>query len=405
MITLRNLDELLKENLKDKVVLVRVDLNVPTKDNIILDETRVERIIPTIKELAMRGCKVCLLSHFGRPDGKNNKQLSLRQVIAPLEKYLKKEIIFSDYSYGDKVKKTINNAPSGSIILFENTRFEDGEKKNDQALAKNISKNANYFVNDAFSVSHRSHVSTTGLTKHLPSYSGRYLDQEILMINNALNLGNGKRLGIIGGSKISTKLKVLENLINNLDKLFVGGGMANTFLLAKGYKIGKSLCESSMINTANNILEHAKNKNCELILPVDALIAKDMKKGSLFNEVSISKVPGDALILDIGPKTISNLNEILGKVSSVVWCGPLGLFEVNPFQTGTISVAKEISRLTKQKALISVAGGGDTVAALSQSSYNKDFTYISTAGGAFLELLAGENLPGIEVLKLDSEEK
>ena len=405
MITLRNLDELLKENLKDKIVLVRVDLNVPIKDNIILDETRVERIIPTIKELIMGGCKVCLLSHFGRPDGKNNKQLSLRQVIAPLEKYLKKEIIFSDYCYGDKVKKTINNAPPGSIILFENTRFEDGEKKNDPALAKNISENANYFVNDAFSVSHRSHVSTTGLTKHLPSYSGRYLDQEILMINNALSLGGGKRLGIIGGSKISTKLKVLENLTSNLDKLFIGGGMANTFLLAKGYKIGKSLCESSMINTANSILEHAKNKNCELILPVDALIAKDMKKGSLFNEVSISKVPSDALILDIGPKTISNLNEVLGKVSSVVWCGPLGLFEVNPFQTGTISVAKEISRLTKQKALISVAGGGDTVAALSQSGYNKDFTYISTAGGAFLELLAGENLPGIEVLKLDSEEK
>jgi len=405
MITLRNLDELLKENLKDKIVLVRVDLNVPIKDNIILDETRVERIIPTIKELIMGGCKVCLLSHFGRPDGKNNKQLSLRQVIAPLEKYLKKEIIFSDYCYGDKVKKTINNAPPGSIILFENTRFEDGEKKNDPALAKNISENANYFVNDAFSVSHRSHVSTTGLTKHLPSYSGRYLDQEILMINNALSLGDGKRLGIIGGSKISTKLKVLENLTSNLDKLFIGGGMANTFLLAKGYKIGKSLCESSMINTANSILEHAKNKNCELILPVDALIAKDMKKGSLFNEVSISKVPSDELILDIGPKTISNLNEVLGKVSSVVWCGPLGLFEVNPFQTGTISVAKEISRLTKQKALISVAGGGDTVAALSQSSYNKDFTYISTAGGAFLELLAGENLPGIEVLKLDSEEK
>ena len=405
MITLRNLDELLKENLKDKVVLIRVDLNVPIKDNIILDETRVERIIPTIKELIMGGCKVCLLSHFGRPDGKNNKQLSLRQVIAPLEKYLKKEIIFSDYCYGDKVKKTINNAPPGSIILFENTRFEDGEKKNDPELAKNISENANYFVNDAFSVSHRSHVSTTGLTKHLPSYSGRYLDQEILMINNALSLGGGKRLGIIGGSKISTKLKVLENLTSNLDKLFVGGGMANTFLLAKGYKIGKSLCESSMINTANNILEHAKNKNCELILPVDALIAKDMKKGSLFNEVSISKVPSDELILDIGPKTISNLNEVLGKVSSVVWCGPLGLFEVNPFQTGTTSVAKEISRLTKQKALISVAGGGDTVAALSQSGYNKDFTYISTAGGAFLELLAGENLPGIEVLKLDSEEK
>ena len=329
----------------------------------------------------------------------------MRRIIPPLEKHLKKEIIFSESCYGDEVKKIINNASSESIILFENTRFEAGEEENDPKLAKEISKNANYFVNDAFSVSHRSHVSTTGLSKYLPSFSGRYLDQEILMINKSLSLGDGKRLGIIGGSKISTKLKVLENLTNNVDKLFVGGGMANTFLLAKGYKIGKSLCESSMINTANNVLEHAKNKNCELILPVDALIAKDMKKGSLFNEVSISKVPSDALILDIGPKTISNLNEVLGKVSSVVWCGPLGLFEVNPFQTGTISVAKEISRLTKQKALISVAGGGDTVAALSQSGYNKDFTYISTAGGAFLELLAGENLPGIEVLKLDSEEK
>ena len=405
MITLRNLDQLLKENLKDKIVFVRVDLNIPIKDNLILDDTRIERIIPTIKELKKHGCKICLLSHFGRPDGKNNEKFSLKQVIPSLEKHLREKIIFSESFYGDNVKTILNNAPSKSIILFENTRFEDGEEKNDKELAKKISMNGNYFVNDAFSVSHRSHVSTTGLSKYLPSFSGRYLDQEILMINKSLSLGDGKRLGIIGGSKISTKLKVLENLTNNVDKLFVGGGMANTFLLAKGYKIGKSLCESSMINTANNVLEHAKNKNCELILPVDALIAKDMKKGSLFNEVAVSKVPNDALILDIGPKTINNLTEALSKVSTVVWCGPLGLFEVNPFQTGTVSVAKEISRLTKENALISVAGGGDTVAALSQSNFSKDFTYISTAGGAFLELLAGKNLPGIEVLKLDSEGK
>ena len=242
-------------------------------------------------------------------------------------------------------------------------------------------------------------MSTTGLSEFLPSFSGLYLDKEILMINKALNIGDGKRLGIIGGSKISTKLKVLENLTEKLDILFVGGGMANTFLLAKGYKIGKSLCEKTMLETAVNILETAKNKNCKLILPVDALIANDMEKGTSFSEVMIDEVPDDALILDIGPKTIEVINSFLSTVSTAVWCGPLGLFELNPFQTGTVSVAKEISKLTKEEKLVSVAGGGDTVAALSQSNYNKDFTYISTAGGAFLELLAGENLPGIEVLK------
>ena len=226
-----------------------------------------------------------------------------------------------------------------------------------------------------------------------------YLDKEILMINKALNIGDGKRLGIIGGSKISTKLKVLENLTEKLDILFVGGGMANTFLLAQDYKIGKSLCEKTMLETAVNILKTAKNKNCKLILPVDALIANDMEKGTSFSEVMIDEVPDNALILDIGPKTIESINSFLGTVSTAVWCGPLGLFELNPFQTGTVSVAKEISKLTKEEKLVSVAGGGDTVAALSQSNYNKDFTYISTAGGAFLELLAGENLPGIEVLK------
>ena len=399
MITLRNLDQLLKENLKDKIVFVRVDLNIPIKDNLILDDTRIKRIIHTIKELSKHGCKICLLSHFGRPDGKNNENFSLKQVIPSLEKHLREKIIFSESLYGDNVKTILNNAPSKSIILFENTRFEEGEEKNDKELAKKISMNGNYFVNDAFSVSHRSHMSTTGLSNYLPSYSGRYLEQEILMINKALSVSEGKRLGIIGGSKISTKLKVLENLTEELDILFVGGGMANTFLLAQGFKIGKSLCEKSMLDTALNILETAKNKKCKIILPEDALIAKNMEKGTPFDEITIDKVPDDSLILDIGSKTIRSMNKCLSKVNSVVWCGPLGLFEVNPFQTGTVAIAKEISNLTKKNKLVSVAGGGDTVAALSQSNYDKDFTYISTAGGAFLELLAGEELPGIEVLK------
>ena len=399
MLNLRNLDQLLKENLKDKIIFIRVDLNVPIKDEIVLDETRIERIIPTINALLEKESKICLLSHFGRPDGTNNSKFSLNKIISSLEKYLKKDILFIENSFEENVKEKIQSSSNNQIVLYENTRFHDGEEKNDQDLAMKVAQNADYFVNDAFSVSHRSHVSTVGIAKCLPSFSGRYLEKEILMINKSLNTNSGERLGIIGGSKISTKLKVLENLTENVDKLFVGGGMANTFLLAKGFKIGKSLCERSMINTANNILLKAEKNNCEIVLPIDALVAKDMEKGTSFNETSIDKIPSDALILDIGSKTISKITDILQEMSTVVWCGPLGLFELNPFQTGTVSIAKEISMLTKNKKIISVAGGGDTVAALSQSNYNKDFTYISTAGGAFLELLAGEKLPGLEVLR------
>ena len=399
MLNLRNLDQLLKENLKDKIIFIRVDLNVPIKDEIVLDETRIERITPTIKELLEKEPKICLLSHFGRPDGANNSKFSLNKIISSLEKHLKKDILFIENSFEENVKEKLQSLSNNQIALYENTRFHDGEEKNDQDLAMKVAQNADYFVNDAFSVSHRSHVSTVGIAKCLPSFSGRYLEKEILMINKSLSTNSGERLGIIGGSKISTKLKVLENLTENVDKLFVGGGMANTFLLAKGFKIGKSLCERSMINTANNILLNAERNNCEIVLPIDALVAKDMEKGTSFNETAIEKISSDALILDIGSKTISKITDILQEMSTVVWCGPLGLFELNPFQTGTVSIAKEISMLTKNKKIISVAGGGDTVAALSQSNYNKDFTYISTAGGAFLELLAGEKLPGLEVLR------
>ena len=399
MLNLRNLDQLLKENLKDKIIFIRVDLNVPIKDEIVLDETRIERITPTINELLEKESKICLLSHFGRPDGTNNNKFSLNKIISSLEKHLKKDILFIENSFEENVKEKLQSLSNNQIALCENTRFHDGEEKNDQDLAMKVAQNADYFVNDALSVSHRSHVSTVGIAKCLPSFSGRYLEKEVLMINKSLSKNSGQRLGIIGGSKISTKLKVLENLTENVDKLFVGGGMANTFLLAKGFKIGKSLCERSMINTANNILLNAERNNCEIVLPIDALVAKDMEKGTSFNETSIERIPSDALILDIGSKTISIITDILQEMSSVIWCGPLGLFELNPFQTGTVSIAREISILTKNKKIISVAGGGDTVAALSQSNYNKNFTYISTAGGAFLELLAGEKLPGLEVLR------
>ena len=399
MLNLRNLDQLLKENLKDKIIFIRVDLNVPIKDEIVLDETRIERITPTINELLEKESKICLLSHFGRPDGTNNNKFSLNKIISSLEKHLKKDILFIENSFEENVKEKLQSLSNNQIALCENTRFHDGEEKNDQDLAMKVAQNADYFVNDALSVSHRSHVSTVGIAKCLPSFSGRYLEKEVLMINKSLSKNSGERLGIIGGSKISTKLKVLENLTENVDKLFVGGGMANTFLLAKGFKIGKSLCERSMINTANNILLNAERNNCEIVLPIDALVAKDMEKGTSFNETSIERIPSDALILDIGSKTISIITDILQEMSSVIWCGPLGLFELNPFQTGTVSIAREISILTKNKKIISVAGGGDTVAALSQSNYNKNFTYISTAGGAFLELLAGEKLPGLEVLR------
>lgn len=399
MLNLRNLDQLLKKNLKDRIVFIRVDLNVPFKDDSILDSTRIERIGPTINELTKKGSKVCLLSHLGRPNGENNDKFTLKKIVPSLKKYLKKDILFLDDFYDEKNKKKIGSLSSEQIVLFENTRYHNGEEKNDMELASRVSKNADYFVNDAFSVSHRSHLSTVGLAKYLPSFSGRYLEQEISMINKSLNISTGKKFGIIGGSKISTKLKVLENLSNNVDFLFIGGGMANTFLLAQGFKIGKSLCERSMINTANNILIRAEKNNCQIILPSDALVAKDMEKGTSFRELPIDEISNDSLILDIGSNTIKRIIEILRNTSTVVWCGPLGLFELNPFQKGTVSVAREISKLTKNKKIISVAGGGDTVAALSQSNYNKDFTYISTAGGAFLELLAGEKLPGLEVLR------
>ena len=364
MITLRNLDQLLKKNLKGKVVFVRVDLNIPIKDGVVLDETRIERISPTLQELIQNGCKVCLLSHFGRPDGKYNEVFSLKQIIPSLKKYIKEEIIFSESLYGDKVKTILEKSPSNSIILFENTRFESGEENNSKELAKNISENADYFINDAFSVSHRSHMSTTGLSNYLPSFSGRYLDKEILMINKALNIGNGKRLGIIGGSKISTKLELLNSLILKVDHLIIGGGMANTFLAAQGLEIGTSISEPSMLKIAKSILDKSARAGCKIHLPVDVVVADKLKVGKS-ETFRFDKCPKTKMILDAGPDTIKNIKSIVYLTKTLIWNGPLGAFEIKPYDKATNSIALAVAERTNSGKLISVAGGGDTVSALS----------------------------------------
>jgi phosphoglycerate kinase len=387
------------ENLNEKKVLLRLDLNVPLKDGKITDQTRIDKILPIIEFLLKKNSKIIVISHIGRPKGRVDKNLSLRPVCKYLEKKINRNVKIIDDDIFKLKKEDFFKNSKDQIVFLENIRFYEEEEKNDINFSKHLASLADLFINDAFSCSHRAHSSVSKITEFLPSFAGLQLETEINALKKVTTEIKKPITCIIGGSKISTKLKVLENLTENVDKLFVGGGMANTFLLAKGFKIGKSLCERSMINTANNILLKAEKNNCEIVLPIDALVAKDMEKGTSFNETSIDKIPSDALILDIGSKTISKITDILQEMSTVVWCGPLGLFELNPFQTGTVSIAKEISMLTKNKKIISVAGGGDTVAALSQSNYNKDFTYISTAGGAFLELLAGEKLPGLEVLR------
>ena len=282
---------------------------------------------------------------------------------------------------------------------MENTRFHKGEERNFKYFAKDLAKNCDFFVNDAFSVAHRSHASVTGLTDYVPSYSGRSLEKEVITIGKFLSSKNKRKIAIIGGSKISTKINLINNLLKNVNAIVIGGAMANTFLLAQVRKIGKSLNEKSMVKIAKKIISNASKNNCKIILPVDAIVASNLREGGEFSEYSIENIPNDGLILDIGKKSIAIIDKEIAKTKEFLWCGPLGLFEQSPFHVGTASVAKTLSKMTKNGKIISVAGGGDTVAAISQSNYVNDFTYISTAGGAFLEMIAGQKLPGIEALR------
>ncbi|RLP26292.1 phosphoglycerate kinase [Mesorhizobium sp. YM1C-6-2] len=392
----RTLDDL--GDIKGKRVLVRVDLNVPMSDGKVTDKTRIERVAPTILELSDKGAKVVLLAHFGRPKGPD-PELSLEPVARATSDVIGRKVTFIPECVGKMVEGAIFAMMPGDIALLENTRFHAGEEKNDRAFTEKLAANGDIFVNDAFSAAHRAHCSTEGLASLLPAYAGRTMEAELEALEKGLGDPERPVVAIVGGAKISTKLDLLMNLVKKVDALVIGGGMANTFLAARGEDVGKSLCEHDLAQTARQIMIEAATAGCAIILPSDAVVAKEFKSGAANEVVPVGNVPADAMILDAGPKTVETINDWIDRANTLVWNGPLGAFEIAPFDKATVAVAKHAAKRTKADELLSVAGGGDTVAALNHASVADDFTYVSTAGGAFLEWMEGKELPGVEVLK------
>jgi phosphoglycerate kinase len=383
---------------KGKRVLVRVDLNVPTENGKVTDGTRLDRILPTIKDIAGKGGKVILLAHFGRPKGKDASQ-SLAPVAAELARRLGQPIAFAGDCIGEEAEKAVAAMQDGDVLCLENTRFYKEEEKNDPAFVASLAKLGDAYVNDAFSAAHRAHASTEGLARALPAYAGRTMEAELKALDAAL--GNPKKpvAAIVGGAKVSTKLDLLGNLVKKVDILIIGGGMANTFLAARGVNVGKSLCEHDLVATAREIEAKAKAAGCEIVLPVDALLAKEFKANPGHRAADIGNVEADEMILDAGPQSVAAVEARLATAKTLVWNGPFGAFELAPFDTATVAVAKKAAALTKAGSLVSIAGGGDTVAAMNHAGVADDLTYISTAGGAFLEWMEGKALPGVEALK------
>jgi phosphoglycerate kinase len=392
----RTLDDLA---VTGKKVIVRLDLNVPMKDGKVTDSTRIDRSAATLKELAGKGARVIVMAHFGRPKGKPAPEFSLKPLVAPLAKALGRPVAFATDCVGAPAKEAADKLKDGEVLLLENLRFHDEEEKNDPAFAKQLASLAELYVNDAFSCAHRAHASTEGIAHVLPAYAGRLMQTELDHLTAAL--GDPKRpvMAIVGGAKVSTKLDLLGNLVGKVDVLVIGGGMANTFLFAEGKEVGKSLAEREMAETAKEIVGKAKAKNCRIVLPVDAVVAGEFKAGVPTKTVDIAAVPKDQMILDIGPKSAAAIGELLKTCKTLVWNGPVGAFETPPFDQGTTTVAKAAAALTQSKALLSVAGGGDTVAALAHAGVVDQFSYVSTAGGAFLEWMEGKDLPGVAALK------
>jgi phosphoglycerate kinase len=380
-------------------VLLRVDLNVPTENGRVTDATRIERVAPTIAEIADKGGKVILLAHFGRPKGGPDEANSLKPVAAAVADVLKRPVAFASDSIGKAAEDAIAKMNDGDVLLLENTRFHKGEEKNDPAHVEALARLGDLYVNDAFSAAHRAHATTEGLAHKLPAYAGRAMQQELEAL--ALALGSPERpvAAIVGGAKVSTKLELLGNLVNKVDILIIGGGMANTFLFAEGRGVGKSLCEKDLADKARSIVAAAEKAKCRILLPVDATVAAELKPHVHAHVVDVDHVPADEMILDIGPKSAAGVEEVLAQVRTLVWNGPFGAFETLPFDEATMAVAKTAARLTKAGKLKSVAGGGDTVAALNEAKVANDFTYVSTAGGAFLEWMEGKALPGVEALR------
>jgi phosphoglycerate kinase len=381
-----------------KRVLVRVDLNVPMENGVVGDATRIDRILPTIHELSGKGARVALLAHFGRPKGKVVPDMSLRPIADALAGRLGRPVVFVEDCIGAAAADAIDALAPGEIALLENTRFHAGEEANDAAFVQALAELGDVYVNDAFSAAHRAHASTEGLARHLPSVAGRTMEAELQALEQGL--GNPERplVAIVGGAKVSTKLDLLSNLVRQVDALVIGGGMANTFLAAKGIDVGKSLCEHDLAATAKQIMVDAAAAGCAIVLPVDGVVAREFKANAPSETVAVDAIPADAMMLDIGPRSVTAVNAWIGRAKTLVWNGPFGAFEISPFDAGTVATARFAAQRTRDGALVSVAGGGDTVAALNQAGVAQDFTYVSTAGGAFLEWMEGKPLPGVLAL-------
>ena len=382
----------------NKRVLVRLDLNVPVKDGAVTDATRIERSVKTLKDLADKQARVILLSHFGRPKGQRNPDMSLHVVQPALRDALGTDVAFAEDCIGDAAAVAIDALAPGGFLLLENTRFHPGEEKNDAAFVEALAANGDLYVNDAFSSAHRAHASSEGLAHVLPAAAGRAMEAELKALSQALEDPDRPVVAIVGGAKVSTKLDLLGNLLEKVDHIVIGGGMANTFLAAKGIPVGKSLCEHDLADKARSIMADAEAKNVGIILPTDVVVAGEFKAMADNETIDVHEVTEDQMILDVGPGTLAIIGGRIESANTVVWNGPLGAFEISPFDNGTNHAAQHVAMLTKIGELVSVAGGGDTVAALNNAGATKDFSYVSTAGGAFLEWLEGKELPGVKAL-------
>ena len=384
---------------RGKRVLLRADLNVPVKDGRVTDATRIERLVPTIRELAEKGARVVIMSHFGRPENGPDPQLSLKPLVEPLAKAIGRPVAFAEDCVGPKAQSVVDHLKDGDVALLENTRFHAEEEKNDPAFARALAALGDIYVNDAFSAAHRAHASTEGVARLLPAAAGRLMQEELEALHAALGAPKRPVAAIVAGAKVSTKLQLLDFMLKKVQVLVIGGAMANTLLLAQGKKVGRSLVEKNMLDPARKILADARSAACELILPVDAVVAPELKAGAPTQTVAIDRVPDDQMILDIGPQSVVAIMQRLEQCPTLVWNGPVGAFETKPFDAGTVALAQRVAALTRAGKMLSVAGGGDTVAALHEAGVVDALSYVSTAGGAFLEWLEGRDLPGVSALK------
>ena len=384
---------------RGKRVLLRADLNVPVKDGKVTDATRIDRLAPTIRELAEKGARVIVMSHFGRPENGPDPKLSLRPLVEPLAKAIGRPVVFAEDCIGPPAQRVVDGLKDGEVALLENVRFHPEEEKNDRGFAQALATLGDIYVNDAFSTAHRAHASTEGIAHLLPAAAGRLMQEELEALHAALGAPKRPVAAIVAGAKVSTKLQLLDFMLKKVQVLVIGGAMANTLLLAQGTKVGRSLVEKNMLDEAQKILAQARSASCELILPVDAVVAPELKVGVPTQTVAIDRVPDDQMILDIGPQSVAAIAQRLEQCPTLVWNGPVGAFETKPFDAGTVALAQRVAVLTRAGKLLSVAGGGDTVAALHEAGVINSLTYVSTAGGAFLEWLEGRDLPGVSALK------